>query len=247
MIDVVIVGGGAVACALASEVEAAQGLRLVQRWTRKSHLPSELAPADLYILAVSDSAIGEVSAELPFASGSVVAHTAGSMLMETLSSRIADRAVLYPLQTFTCGRRIENFRRVPIFIEGDTPRALEIVDTVARVLSDNVVEMSSARRAKLHLAATFACNFSNAMLSQGEEIAAEAGVPFDYLKPLIAETVAKALTMPSPRCAQTGPAQRGDKGIQDKHIEMLRQAGHPELAELYRDISEQIWRISKKN
>ncbi len=79
MTDVAIVGGGAVACALALEIASAQGLRLVQRWTRKTHLPSELAPADLYIVAVSDRAIGEVSAELPFAAGSVVAHTAGSV------------------------------------------------------------------------------------------------------------------------------------------------------------------------
>jgi predicted short-subunit dehydrogenase-like oxidoreductase (DUF2520 family) len=84
------------------------------------------------------------------------------------------------------------------------------------------------------------------MLSLAEEIAADADATFDDLKPIIAETYSKALAMPSPRMAQTGAAQRGDKYIQQKHLAILADT-HPELITIYREISDQIWRISKNN
>ncbi|MDR2891058.1 MAG: DUF2520 domain-containing protein [Alistipes sp.] len=261
MMRVVIVGGGAVAEAFACQIEAASktaapSLRLVQRWTRRTHTPEDLASADFYILAVSDGATAEVSESLPFPDGSVVAHTAGGVELAALSPRITHRAVIYPLQTFSQGRVVADFRRVPLFVEGATEKALETVRTVAAALSDNVAEMSSRQRVRLHLAAVFASNFPVAMLSLAEELAAEAGVPFETMKPLVAETFSKTLAAPSPRAAQTGPAKRGDEATQRKHIEILESAGREKpslaarnqnLAELYRNISEEIWRISKKN
>ncbi len=262
MIKIVIVGGGAVAEGLAREfgeagaagggVElgeagaAGGGVELVQQWTRKTHSPEELAPADLYVLAISDAAVAEVSSALPFANGSVVAHTAGCVALDDLSPAITHRAVLYPLQSFTRGRRIAGFRRTPFFVEGATPHALKTVRTAAEAVSDSVTEMSSSRRAHIHLAGAVANNFSNAMLSLAELIAADAGETFDTLRPIVSETLAKALSMPSPRMAQTGAAQRGDRTIQARHLAILADT-RPELITLYREISEQIWKISKRN
>jgi predicted short-subunit dehydrogenase-like oxidoreductase (DUF2520 family) len=243
--NVVIVGGGAVAEGLAREM-AESSVRLVQQWTRKTHTPADLAPADLYVLAVSDSAVAEVSATLPFPSEAVVAHTAGCVAMENISPNIVHRAVFYPLQSFTRGRRIEDFRSTPFFIEGATPHALATVRTAACAISDSVTEMSSERRAHIHLAGAFANNFSNAMLSLAEIITEDADGNFDLLRPIIRETLAKALAMPSPRMAQTGAAQRGDQTIQAKHLALLADS-HPELVTLYKEISQQIWKISKKN
>lgn len=261
MIRTVIVGSGAVAERLALETAGNPQLELVQVWARDpargswlareagtewAGLTASLAPADLYIVSVSDAAVAEVTAALPFPPGAVVAHTAGSVAMDAIDGRIADRAVLYPLQTFTRGRRIKDFRRTAFFIEGATPRALETVRGAANALSDNVTEMDSCRRARIHLAGSFANNFSNAMFSLAEEIAAGAGAPFDALRPMIAETVAKAMEMPSPRLAQTGPAQRGDRGIQSRHLDILA-AEYPGYVEIYKQISDIIWLTSKKN
>ncbi len=246
---IVIIGNGSVAEGLAREFgeAAAEGrMQFVQQWARRTHAPEKLAAADLYVLAVSDAAVAEVSETLPFAPGSVVAHTAGCVAMSDLSPRIVDRAVLYPLQSFTRGRRQADFRRTPFFIEGATPHALETVCTAAMAISDSVTEMSSERRARIHLAGAFANNFSNAMLSLAEEIAWSADETFDALRPIVTETFAKALDMPTPRAAQTGAAQRGDKTIQAKHLEILADT-HPELITIYEEISNQIWRISKKN
>jgi predicted short-subunit dehydrogenase-like oxidoreductase (DUF2520 family) len=244
--DIVIVGNGAVAEGLAREIGEASGVRFVRQWARKTHTPEELGHADLYILAVSDEAVAGVSERLSFPPESVVAHTAGCVPMKDISPRIVHRAVFYPLQSFTRGRRIPDFRSTPFFVEGETPHALQTVRTAAEALSDTVIEMNSERRAHLHLAGAVANNFSNAMLSVAEELAADAGVPFDYIKPLIAETAAKALAMPSPRLAQTGAARRGDKTIQQKHIEILT-AERPEYVGLYKIVSDIIWKISKKN
>lgn len=255
MCKIVIIGSGSVAEGLAMEIARAAELNLVQVWARNpvrgrwlasqtrtewTGDPAGLASADLYIMAVSDRAVAEISAGLTFPRGSVVAHTAGCVAMKEISPEVADRAVLYPLQSFTKGRRIADFRRTPFFIEGETPHAMQTVRKVAEALSDSVVEMDSARRTHLHLAGAVANNFSNAMFSVAEQLAADSEVPFDYLRPIIAETAAKVLDMASPRLAQTGAAQRGDKTIQYKHLEILR-AEHPELVELYGIISDIIY------
>jgi predicted short-subunit dehydrogenase-like oxidoreductase (DUF2520 family) len=243
---IVVIGRGAVAEQLVGQIAVSPALELVQQFTRNTD-SSALATADLYVLAVSDGAVGELSEELPFPAEAVVAHTAGCVDVADMSHSIAHRAVLYPLQSFTRGRAITDFRSTPFFVEGTTPRALAVVEEVAKALSDSVIEMSSAERARLHLAGSWANNFTNLMFTIAEEVATEAGVPFGYVRPIIAETVAKAVSMPSPSLAQTGPAQRGDTSIQAKHIAMLENT-HPEYVELYKMLSKTIWdRTLKKN
>jgi predicted short-subunit dehydrogenase-like oxidoreductase (DUF2520 family) len=262
MLRIVVIGSGAVAEHLACRIADSPALTLVQIFARNLERgrllaemasekvlwtsdPTELAPADLYILAVSDKAVAPLSEELPFPATAVVAHTAGCVDIADISSRITNRAVLYPLQSFTRGRAITDFRRTPFFVEGTTPHALSVVREVAEALSDNVVEMQSVQRAHIHMAGSWANNFTNLMFTIAEEMAGDAGMPFDYVRPIIAETVAKAMSMPSPALAQTGPAQRGDSSIQAKHIAML-QVTHPEYVQLYKLLSKTIWEKTLK-
>ena len=90
MIKVVLIGSGNVAQHLIQELLQAKNVDLVQAFARNpSHL-SHLLPeekitadyqkimeADLYIISVSDNAIAEVSAQLPFENRLVV-HTSGT-------------------------------------------------------------------------------------------------------------------------------------------------------------------------
>ena len=125
--DVVVVGSGNVAESLARAVAAAEGLRLVQIFARNaargaavaassgtawSADPAALAAADLYLVAVSDRAVAESVSALTVPAGAVVAHTAGSVPLESLA-RFARRGVFYPLQTFTQGRPV-GFEGVPL-------------------------------------------------------------------------------------------------------------------------------------
>ncbi len=104
--------------------------------------------------------------------------------------------------------------------------------------------MVSAGRKELHLCGVFASNFSNAIYAASASIAKRAGIPFDYLKPLIKESCSKAMSVEDPRSVQTGPAVRGDLETQSRHLEMLRE--DEKLREIYKILSLQIWETSKK-
>lgn len=199
--------------------------------------------ADIYLIAVSDSAVGEVARTLPIPDGAVVAHTAGSVPLEALPEKFPHRAVFYPMQTFTKGRTVD-FREIPIFVEAANAALQADVEDFARLLSHHVLQADSARRAKVHLAAVFACNFANRMYALGERIVRTAGLDFDVLKALVAETAAKACDAASPADVQTGPAARHDAATPERHAALL--ADDPELQELYRQISKNIWETSRK-
>lgn len=255
---IVIVGSGNLAEALARAVAQCPDLRLVQLFARNAERgaevarlastvwtgnPARLAAADLYIIAVSDRAVGEVAASLAFPAGAAVVHTAGSVALEALPPQIVRRGVFYPLQTFTRGRAVD-FERIPLFIEASDEGLAAELEAVARCLSRRVLAADSQRRAAIHLAGVLANNFANHMYLLGERVARGAGLEFDDLKPLIAETAAKALAASSPAEVQTGPAVRHDRATIERHLAML--AGDEHLHDLYESISQSIWEISRK-
>jgi predicted short-subunit dehydrogenase-like oxidoreductase (DUF2520 family) len=99
-------------------------------------------------------------------------------------------------------------------------------------ISKNVVEISSEKRAKLHLAAVFVNNFVNYLYQIGSEVLKKGNLPFELLKPLIAETASKIETL-SPEEAQTGPAKRNDKKTIEKHLHLLENSDFKEFYELF--------------
>ena len=254
---VVIIGSGNLAEALARAV-AESNLQLVQiyartaeraravatlaatRWTTQ---PAELTDADIYLVAVSDRAVAEVAAALPLPAHACVAHTAGSVPLDVLPGRCAHRAVFYPMQTFTKGRRVD-CAQIPIFLECDDEAFYPELEAFARQLSQTVIRAASARRAKLHLAAVFACNIANHMYALGEQIARSAGLDFGVLKPLVRETAEKALDAASPADVQPGPAVRHDLATQVRHLRLL--GDDMQLKEIYSTISQHIWETSRK-
>ncbi|MCM1300979.1 MAG: DUF2520 domain-containing protein [Alistipes senegalensis] len=256
MKTVVIIGSGNLAESLACAV-AGSDAELVQVFARNPRRgpevarlagtswtddPQRLAAADLYLIAVSDRAVAEVTASLPIPETAVVAHTAGSVPLDAIPARFARRAVFYPLQTFTAGRRVD-FSEIPVFLETSTPELRTELEAFARRLTRTVHYAGSAERAFIHLAGVFACNFANAMYTAGERILDKAGLPYPLIKPLIAETAAKACDAATPADVQTGPAVRNDLATQARHCALL--ADDPELRALYETISRQIWKTSK--
>ena len=256
MKTVVVIGSGNVAEALAGAI-AASPYGLAQLYARNRDRgeriarsygcpfasdPQELAPADIHLIAVSDRAVGEVAEALDFGRA-VVAHTAGSVPLDGLPGKIRNRGVFYPLQTFTAGRHI-SLGDVPLLVEGSDPQTTRTLLRLARALSSNARQASSEERAKLHLAAVFASNFSNHMYAIAQQLLDRYGLPADLLKPLMRETAAKALESASAADVQTGPARRGDMLTQKRHLDMLDDC--PELQSIYENISRHIWEISKK-
>ncbi|HNP66702.1 MAG TPA: DUF2520 domain-containing protein [Aequorivita sp.] len=194
---------------------------------------SKIADADIYIIGIPDDAISTFSESLTF-QNKLVVHTSGGAAMNALSSK-NQRGVFYPLQTFSKQREVD-FEEIPICIEAENTEDLEILRKLGETISENVVEISSEKRAKLHLAAVFVNNFVNHLYEIGSEILNEEDLPFHLLKPLIAETASKIETL-SPEEAQTGPAKRNDKKTIEKHLHLLTDSPH---AKLYKLFTEQL-------
>lgn len=191
----------------------------------------------IFIVAVTDDAVPEVAQNLMLPEGALLLHTSGSQPLSILDSAPADATgVLYPLQTFTKSKRVD-LNAVPIFVETGDPLAEKTVVALARAISGSVNTISSTQREALHVAAVFASNFTNHMMTLARHVAVRNRLDFQWLKPLLAETFNKSLTL-GPEAAQTGPAKRGDLEILDRHLEFLRQ--DEGLAEIYRVVSQDI-------
>lgn len=219
--------------------------RNLQAATKLAHLteasaigrPEEVVrDADLYILAVSDSAVEGLASALPPVSG-VVVHTAGSVPLSACSAHDNHFGVLYPLQTFSIGREV-SWDTVPIFIEADCDDSLQSIHEVANWLSDQIIPLSSALRLQLHLAAVFVSNFVNHCYAAGYTLTTQNGLNPDWLHPLMQETLDKAISLRNPLKGQTGPALRGNTEIISLHLALLEQV--PALKTLYQTLSESI-------
>lgn len=193
--------------------------------------------ADVVIVAVPDAALAAVASELQVASGTLVAHTSGSVPVSVLQQVRGGRiGVFYPLQTFTKAKPVD-FTQVPLLVEAQEKKSIEQLEQLALSITPKVQKVNSEKRRQLHLAAVFACNFTNHLLGISQELLQKAGLPQELLQPLVQETVAKAMKQ-HPYTVQTGPAVRRDENVIQAHLQMLQQ--HPRLQELYRLLSESI-------
>jgi predicted short-subunit dehydrogenase-like oxidoreductase (DUF2520 family) len=193
------------------------------------------ATASIYIIAVKDDAIEEVVSQLKLTTG-IVVHTSGSISMDVLKGTSKNYGVFYPLQTFSKNKQVD-FRTVPICIEGNDVATTTTLLYFAKSISRNVKKINSVQRQKIHLAAVFACNFSNHLYSIAEKLLAKDKLSLNLLKPLIAETATK-ISNHSPALMQTGPATRADKKTMDAHLKLLSK--EKDLQKIYRLLSESI-------
>lgn len=200
--------------------------------------------ADIYIVSLKDSVLDSILPKLVKCNNKALfVHTAGSVSIDIWKGLTARYGVLYPMQTFSKQRKV-NFENVHFFIEANTPKDTELLIKTASSISSHVFEASSEQRKYLHISAVFACNFANHMYSICEHLLSSHGIPFSAMLPLIDETAEKVHHL-SPVSAQTGPAQRNDHNIMDNHLSMLND--EPEIAELYRRISESIHKFQENN
>jgi predicted short-subunit dehydrogenase-like oxidoreductase (DUF2520 family) len=197
--------------------------------------------ADMYIYALKDNALTNVINKTGRFEA-IHAHTAGSVDMNIFRGKANKFGVFYPLQTFSKTKDI-SFEAIPIFIEASTNDVQESLAQLATLLNCKHHIINSEQRSKLHLAAVFACNFSNLMYGLAADIVSDAELDFDILKPLINETASK-INYLSPLEAQTGPATRFDVDIIEKHKSQL--ADQPELTDIYDNLSKLIYSRTKK-
>lgn len=195
---------------------------------------SELTPEafEFILLTVPDDQVKATSDAL-HTSDAVVLHTSGTNPLSELSKH-AKRGVVYPLQTFSRNKEVD-FDALSIFVEGsatEEERIFRFVET----WSNNVKLLNSSDRSKLHLAAVFACNFSNHMFHLSERFLKTIGMEFQDILPLVAETYQKAIEL-NPSKAQTGPAIREDMVTVDRHLQMIE---NEDIRSIYERITQNI-------
>jgi len=246
MKDIILVGSGNVATHLGIALQNCN-YKIVQVHSRSIENAKKLAQklntnftndltqlktADLIIVSVSDDVISTVLSKLK---NTAIVHTSGSIGIDVFEPNFSDFGVFYPLQTFN--KDIElTISEIPFCIEGNSKAFENELIALAKKLSSNVIKMNSTQRKQLHIAAVFACNFSNHMYSIADNLLTEKDIDFRILLPLIKQTIAK-LNTNKPKVVQTGPAKRKDIKIIQEHINLIQQE---DIKELYQKISNSI-------
>jgi len=203
----------------------------------KATLDFSTSPSSIFIVAVNDESINEIAREIILPDEAVLAHTSGSVPLTDLKfAATPNIGVFYPLQTFTKNKKVD-FKQTPIFIESVNEETEAALTVLAKAISNQVRKIASEERKALHIAAVFASNFTNHMLTISKKIMQQNGLEYDWLMPLISETINKSLQL-GPEEAQTGPAKRGDLEILEKHLVFLQE--DPATAEIYKIVSQHI-------
>ncbi|MBD0402261.1 Rossmann-like and DUF2520 domain-containing protein [Flammeovirga sp. EKP202] len=237
MMRVTLIGSGRVATHLGTVLED-KGVVIEEVYSRNKKNAKKLAKkfydarptdqldfsdsiAEIFIIAVADNAIQEVADTIKLPNHkAILVHTSGATPLEVLSGSTLYTGVFYPLQTFSFGKKIK-FSEVPICIDATAKTALDQLAQLAEVITPKVFHLNSEERKRLHIAAVFACNFTNYLLEVSSQIIETSGLSFQELQPLVQETIDKAFSLPSPIDGQTGPAVRHDHKTIKRHLDVL--------------------------
>ena len=247
--QIALIGSGNIATHLGLALKQA-GYNIVQVFSRTKKSASQLskllvtdyttdfkkiAQAQLYIICIKDDAIADIVKKIKFGD-TLVVHTSGSIDVNVFKGCSKNNGVFYPLQTFSKNKKAD-FSLVPICVEANNNANKKTLVQIANSISNNVICLNSEQRKTVHLAAVFACNFSNHMYAIAEKILKEKSIPFNILMPLIQETANK-VELNSPAKMQTGPAIRRDKKVMKQHLQMLK--GKKKIKKIYGLLSKNI-------
>jgi len=246
MLRIHLIGAGNLAYHMYRSFLKSPRVNEVVTWHRggqpPAHLPNarelpqvwnDLPPADITMLAIPDEQIGPMASLVPGHCGLLI-HGSGASPIDILGER-ERKGVFYPLQTLSIDRDIPPVQ-IPVLIEASHRDDLELLKDLGESVFPLVREVSTKDRLGLHLAAVVANNFSNHLYLWSSDLCKKYGLEFEFLHPLIQETVAKVEFM-GPLRAQTGPAIRGDLQSMERHLSLLVTEGEKNL---YRQLSEAI-------
>ncbi|MBI4422045.1 MAG: DUF2520 domain-containing protein [Gemmatimonadetes bacterium] len=213
-------------------------------------MPPWLGSVPTVLLAVPDSAVTSVAAELA-RSGAItpnhtVLHVSGVLDRGALSPLGATGAALgsfHPLQTLAdAATAPERLRGAVAAVEGDA-RAVQVAEGLARGVGLRPVAVPATAKPLYHAGAVFASNYVVTVSAVARRLLQEAGIPpevaWQGLLPLIVGA-GENLRGGSPEEALTGPIARGDVETIRRHLAALS----PEDARLYRLLGREALRIA---
>jgi predicted short-subunit dehydrogenase-like oxidoreductase (DUF2520 family) len=195
---------------------------------------------DIYLVAISDTAIQTLSEHLQL-EDEIVVHTAGAVMKEVLSPISSRYGVMYPLQSLRKNKI--GVQDIPFMVDGSDEKTRKKIQKLALTISDKVTVSNDIQRLRMHLAAVIVNNFVNNLYVLAESYCQQYDLDFKQLLPLIRETV-KRLPNQSPQQLQTGPAVRHDAATIEKHLSLLQD--NPKLQEIYALLTSSIQQVHPK-
>jgi len=190
--------------------------------------------SDVYIIAVKDDAVAEVTNQLQLGE-KIVVHTTGSIAINVLGNASVNYGVLYPLQSLR--KELSYAPVIPFLVDGNNVFTRENIFDLACSISGSVFFADDETRLKYHLSAVIVSNFINHLFTLTKDYCNKNKIDFNFLLPLIEETVNR-LHQHDPSLMQTGPAIRGDEVTMQKHLELLN--SFPHLKNIYELMSKSI-------
>ncbi len=227
--SVAVLGLGALGSALVPALRKA-GLR-VRTWTRGEPL-ARIRDAELFLLAVSDSAVAPLCARLAAESligpGQLVVHLAGALPLEPLApalERGARIGSLHPLRAVSHGAPTDALRGAAAGIAGSDAQARRTLQALARALGLTPFPVGNDVRALYHAAAVLAAGAQVALFAEAvRAFRAATGVREQEaraaLLPLACGALARLEEL-TPAQGMTGPALRGDVATVHAHRQAL--------------------------
>jgi predicted short-subunit dehydrogenase-like oxidoreductase (DUF2520 family) len=207
--------------------------------------------AEGVLLAVPDDAVTPLAAELAgersVGAGHTVLHLSGLLdrrALAPLGDTGAGLGSFHPLQTIADPATApERLAGAYAAIEGDE-RALDLGRRLADALGMVAVPIAAEGKAAYHAGATFAANYTTALMAVAERLATKAGIPADlaariYL-PLLRGAAANLDA--GPAAALTGPVRRGDVRTIRAHLGALTGSD----ADLYRLLALEALRLARE-
>ena len=186
----------------------------------------------LVLLAVPDSQIAEVAAQLP--EKIIVVHFSGGTSLLSLPQK--NRAVCWPCQTLKKGTSMK-YNNIPLLYEFSNTETETIVKAFLEPAIGKWISANGEQRQLAHVSAVFSNNFTNYLQYISQSLLKEAQLPTDLFYTMLKAHV-ELLETKSPETIQTGPAQRGDQGTIEAQKQLLN--NHVEWKAIYELLSKNI-------
>jgi predicted short-subunit dehydrogenase-like oxidoreductase (DUF2520 family) len=220
---------------------AARNVQVFQSWPHVNEISVFLLPdlpkeADFYFICTSDDSIAILSKQIE-SSNSIVVHCAGSIAIQDLGKQHRNKAVFYPLQSFSDNQQT-NFETIPLCLDASNESTKKKLLDLAQTISNQIFWFEDEQRKKIHLMAVILNNFINYLLIETEQIATKEKISLDLFKPLLELTLQKSFSLGAKK-SQTGPAKRGDLQTIANHKRLLESI-HPDFLPVYQLLSEKI-------
>ena len=217
--------------------------------------PVAVAPGDVIMISVSDSAIDEAAAWLARTvdpAGLIVFHCSGARglaPLEPLRQAGAAVAVLHPVKAFADpAREILTFDGVVCTLQGDAEAVARLAPAVTAIGGDPVVLSQGVDRRLYHAGTVFSSNYLAALVQAALDSHAAAGIDeatsLRILAPILRDALAAILGR-GPVQALTGPIVRGDAGTVGAQAKAIA-AVDADLAKLYRALGRRTVGLARR-